>query len=138
MKLRKAKKQARELLASLGVYSYEWGIYPFRSRYLVRYAGMLAALLLVAWLAIWRPYFSNNIPFRSTRLAVARIERIDRLRPGPKEGFAMKEAFVLRVDGQEVEFPASFRAVPGEYVAVNYVVDLKGHVLISSIFPAKH
>ena len=104
----------------------------------MRYAGVLAALLLVAWLAIWRPYFSNNIPYRSTRLAVARIERIDHLRPGPKEGFAMKEVFVLRVDGQEVEFPASFRAVPGEYVAVNYVVDLKGRVLISGIVPAKH
>jgi len=137
MKLQKAK-QARGLLASLRVYSYEWGLYPFRSRYLVRYTGMLAALSLVAWLAIWRPYFSNNIPDRSTRLAVARIERIDHLRPGPKEGFEMKELFVLRVEGQEVEFPATFRAVPGEYVAVSYVVDLKGRVLISSIFPAKH
>jgi len=50
----------------------------------------------------------------------------------------MKEVFVLRVDGQEVEVPASFRGVRGEYVAVNYVVDLKGHVSISSISPAKH
>jgi len=137
MKLQKAK-QARGLLASLRVYLHEWGIYPFRSRYPVRYAGVLAALLLVAWLAIWRPYFSNNIPYRSTHLAVARIERIDHSRPGPKEGFAMKEVFVLRVDGQEVEVPASFRGVRGEYVAVNYVVDLKGHVSISSISPAKH
>ena len=50
----------------------------------------------------------------------------------------MREAFVLRVEGQEVEFPASFRAVPDEYVAVNYVVDFKGRVLISGVFPAKH
>jgi hypothetical protein len=92
----------------------------------------------LSWLELWRPYFSNNIPYRPTRYAVARIERIDRLRPGSKEGFAMMEAFVLRVEGQEVEFLASFRAVPGEYVAVNYVVDFKGRVLISSVFPAKH
>ncbi|MFM0015885.1 hypothetical protein PQR46_44625 [Paraburkholderia sediminicola] len=137
MKVPKAK-QARGLLADLRVCSYELGLYSRRPQYLVRYIGVLAALLLVAWLAIWRPYFSNNIRYRSTRYAVARIDRIDHLRPGPKEGFAMREAFVLRVEGQEVEFPASFRGVPGEYVAVNYSVDFKGRVLISSIFPAKH
>jgi hypothetical protein len=72
------------------------------------------------------------------RSAVARIERIDHLRPGPKEGFAMREALVCRVEGQEVEFQASFRAAPGEYVAVNCFADSKGRILISSIVSAEH
>lgn len=129
-------KRARGLLADLQVYSFEW-FYPFKLQYLVRYVAVLAALLFAAWRVIWQPYF-KNIPYRSARYAVVRIERIDHLRSGPKEGSAMRDALVFRVECQDVEFPASFRAEPGEYVAVNYVVDFKGRVSIYGISPAKH
>ena len=46
------------------------------------------------------------------------IERVDRYRPGPKQGFRAEEEFVFRVQGREVEYPASFHAEPGQPVRV--------------------
>lgn len=115
------------------VYFHEW-LPPFGWRYLV----VPAAVMLFAWFAFWPPYFRNNIPYRSTRTAITVIERIDLLRPGPKEGFAMQRAFVFRVEDQDVEYPVSFTAAPGDYVAVQYIVDFRGHVLISNVALAKN
>ena len=51
-------------------------------------------------------------------------------RPGPKQGFAATEKFVFRIQGQEIEYPAPFHAVPGEPVKVDYTVGASGKVYV--------
>lgn len=114
------------------VYVHEW-FPPFGWRYLV----LPLAATIFAVLTLWPFYSGHNIPYRSTHTAIAAIERIDYLRPGPKEGFLMHKAFVLRIEGQDVVYRATFNAAPGDYVAVQYIVDFRGQVLVSAVSPER-
>ncbi|AME28592.1 hypothetical protein AXG89_32890 (plasmid) [Burkholderia sp. PAMC 26561] len=103
--------------------------------------GVVAALLvaLALFLTTWHlaivPAFRVNVasPIPPIRQAVVTIDKLSWLRPGPKGGFLMKQSFVFRVEGLDVEYPASFHANPGESIKVFYVVDQQGRILVKGI-----
>ncbi|OXC80527.1 hypothetical protein BSU04_01395 [Caballeronia sordidicola] len=45
----------------------------------------------------------------------------------------MKQSFVFRVEGQDVEYRVSFHANPGESIKVFYVVDQQRRILVKGI-----
>jgi hypothetical protein len=125
-------KRAAALLLDIRVYFHEW-LYPLGPRWLSAFAG----LAFFAWFEAREPHFGKNIPYRMTRYAIVRIERVAQLSGRQKPSVPIQQQLFFRVDGRAVGCPASFHAVPGDYISINYMTDFKGNILVSSVFPIK-
>jgi hypothetical protein len=112
----------RHFLIVARIYLREWG---------ASFAVVIGFIALgIAGYLYVAHHFEKEFSDRSMHHANSTIERIDMYRPGPKQGFHAVEEFVFRVQGQEVEYPASFHAELGEPVTVDYTIGSSGKVYV--------
>lgn len=115
--------------ASLNAYMQLWG----RPFLLLGGVLVVGTALYIYLLGRHETEYRDRTPHH----AITTLGDVQLVRPVAKGFNNYTRKFIFKIEGQEVEFPGQFQALPGEPIAVDYIIGASGKVHVMNVAPGE-